>query len=104
MGHCIIGAETSWFQTVIKQIGGNLYCGEKKLMQSLPAVWPFQYAFRQNFEGWLRSSFSSIALLLWLEDDSQVQRQSLTQQKFKHLHSFEHVSNPVRVNKTTLNA
>lgn len=26
------------------------------------------------------------------------------QQKFKHLHSFEHASNPIGVNKATLNA
>lgn len=26
------------------------------------------------------------------------------QQKFKHLHSFEHVSNPIGVNEATLNA
>lgn len=73
-------------------------------MQSLPAVWPFQYAFRQNFEGRFGSSFSYIALLLWLEEDSQVRRQAPIQQKFKHLHSFEHVSNPIGVNEVTLNA
>lgn len=73
-------------------------------MQSLPGVWPFQDAFRQNFEGRFGSSFSYIELLLWLEEDSQVQWQAPIRQKFKHLHSFEHVSNPIGVNEATLNA
>lgn len=103
MGHCISGAETSWFQTVIKQIRGNLYCGEETIAKpasclALP-VWLQTGLWRS-----VQEHFSYTMLLLWLQEDSQVRRQAPIQQKFKHLHSFEHVSNPIEVNEATLNA
>lgn len=80
-----------------------IYTVVNKLMQSLPAVWPFPNAFRQNFEGWFGSNFSYV-VLLWWEEDSQVRRQAHIQQNFKRLRSSEHVNNPIGGNEATLNA
>lgn len=63
MGHCISRAETSWFQTVIKQIRGNLYCGEQTNAKPASCL-ALPVCLQTGLWRWVREQFLSHCLVV----------------------------------------